>query len=122
MPDEVSLKQLCKYDLLLREDESVSRDFLDNIFALENIVVTPVMESISNQALISAAVQNLSVTIMPENMLTRQLENGALRKITVTDYEFTRNSYLVYHKDKFFGSAKKEIFDFCYKNYKHMQN
>ena len=120
MPDTVTLKELCRYDLLLREDESVSREFLDNFFALENIVVTPVMESISNQALISAAVQNLGVTIMPEALLTRQLNNGGLRKITVLDYEFTRNSYLVYHKDKSFGAVKKEIFDFCYKKYKYM--
>ncbi len=118
MPEEVTLKELCKYDLLLREDESVSREFLDHIFALENLVVTPVMESISNQALISAAVQNLGVTIMPEALLKRQLENGGLRKITVSDYEFTRNSYIIYHKDKSFSSIKKEIFDFCYKNYK----
>ena len=122
MPDTVTLKELCKYELLLREDESVSREFLDHIFALENLVVTPVMESISNQALISAAAQNLGVTIMPEALLTRQLTNGGLRKITVSDYEFTRNSYLIHHKDKSFGSIKKEIFDFCYKNYKHKQN
>lgn len=122
MPDNVTLRELCKYDLLLREDESVSREFLDHIFALENLIVTPVMESISNQALISAAVQNLGVTIMPEALLTRQLNNGGLRKITVTDYEFTRNSYLIYHKNKTFGSVKKEIFDFCYKNYKNTKN
>lgn len=121
IPDTVTLKELCKYDLLLREDESVSREFLDHIFALENIAVTPVMESISNQALISAAVQSLGVTIMPEAMLTRQLNSGTLRKITVSDYEFTRNSYLIYHKDKSFGTIKKDIFDFCYKNYKRKQ-
>ena len=118
IPDTVTLKELCNYDLLLREDESVSREFLDHIFALENIVVNPVMESISNQALISAAVHNLGVTIMPEALLTRQLSNGSLHKITVSDYEFTRNSYLIYHKDKAFSSVKKEIFDFAYKNYK----
>lgn len=118
MPDTVTLNELCRYDLLLREDESVSREFLDHIFALENLVVTPVMESISNQALVSAAVHNLGVTIMPEALLTRHLGNGGLRKITVSDYEFTRNSYLIHHKDKTFGSVKKEIFDFCYKNYK----
>ncbi|MBR4099374.1 MAG: LysR family transcriptional regulator [Clostridia bacterium] len=122
MPDNVTLRELCKYDLLLREDESVSREFLDHIFALENLIVTPIMESISNQALISAAVQNLGVTIMPEALLTRQLNNGGLRKITVTDYEFTRNSYLIFHKNKTFGSVKKEIFDFCYKNYKNTKN
>ena len=121
MPDTVTLKELCNYDLLLREDESVSREFLDHIFALENIVVTPIMESISNQALISATAQNLGVTIMPESMLTRQLANGGLRKITVSDYEFARNSYLIYHKDKTFNSVKKEIFDYCYKTYKSSQ-
>ena len=118
MPDTVTLKELCKYDLLLREDESVSREFLDHIFALENIIVTPIMESISNQALISAAGQNLGVTIMPEALLTRQLANGGLRKITVLDYEFARNSYIIYHKDKTFTSVKKEVFEFSYKTYK----
>ncbi len=117
MPDEVSLKELCEYDLLLREDEGVSREFLGHIFARENIVVNPVMESISNQALISAAAQNLGVTILPESLLTRQLQSGELRKITVSDYEFTRNSYLIYHKAKVFGSAKKDILDYCYENY-----
>lgn len=118
MPDTVTLRELCDYDLLLREDESMSREFLDHVFALKNIVVTPIMESISNQALISATVQNLGVTIMPETLLTRQLANGSLRKITVSDYEFARNSYLIYHKDKTFASVKKDIFDFSYKNYK----
>lgn len=122
IPDSVTLKQLCKYDLLLREDESVSREFLDHIFALENIVVTPIMESISNQALIAAATQNLGVTIMPEALLTRQLNNGKLRKINVLDYEFTRNSYIIHHKDKSFGDVKNEIFNYCYKNYKNKQN
>ncbi len=118
IPDTVSLKELCEYDLLLREDEGVSREFLDHIFARESIVVSPVMESISNQALISAAVQNLGVTILPEALLARQLRRGELRRIQVSDYEFTRNSYLIYHKEKIFGSVKKEIFDYCYQNYR----
>ena len=118
MPEEVTLKELCEYDLLLREDESVSREFLDHIFARENIVLNPVMESISNEALISVAVRNLGVTILPKSLVKRQLNKGKLREIRVFDYEFTRNSYMIYHKDKTFGSVKKEIFDYCYKNYK----
>ncbi len=118
MPDTVTLKELCKYDLLLREDESVSREFLDHIFARENIVVNPVMESISNQALISSAIRNLGVTILSESLLSRPLAKGELRKINVLDYEFTRNSYLIYHKDKTFGSVKKDIFDYCYENFR----
>ncbi len=116
--ESVTLKELCKYDLLLREDESVSREFLDHIFARENIVVNPVMESISNQALISSAIRNLGVTILSESLLKRPLKKGELRKIDVLDYEFTRNSYLIYHKDKTFGSVKKDIFDYCYNTYR----
>ncbi len=118
MPESVTLKELCKYDLLLREDESVSRDFLDHAFARENIVVNPVMESISNQALISSAVRNLGIAILPESLLKSRLKKGELRKIKIVDYEFTRNSYLIYHKDKTFGSVKKEVFEYCYENFK----
>ncbi len=117
MPDTVTLKELCRYDLLLREDEGVSREFLDHIFARENIVLNPVMESISNQALISAAVQNLGVAILPQSLVTPHIHSGELRNITVSDYVFTRNSYLIYHKDKIFGAVKKEIFAYCYNNY-----
>ena len=118
IPNSLTLKELCKYDLLLREDDSVSREFLDRTFALENIVVKPVIESVSNQALISAARENLGVTILPESLLKRHLKNGKLKKIDICDHEFTRNSYLIYHKDKTFNDIKNEIFNYAYKNYK----
>lgn len=117
IPNSLTLKELCKYDLLLREDDSVSREFLEHTFALENIVVKPVIESVSNQALISAARENLGITILPESLLRRQLKSGKLKKIEITDHEFTRNSYLIYHKNKTFGGVKKEIFDYSLKNY-----
>ncbi len=117
IPETVTIKELCKYDLLLREDESVSREFLDQIFARENIVVNPVMESISNHALISSAKRNLGVTILSESLVKHHLKRDKLRKINVLDYEFTRNSYLIYHKDKTFGSVKQDIFDYCYNSY-----
>ncbi len=117
IPDTVTLKELCTYDLLLREDESVSREFLDRIFTRENIVVNPIMESISNQALIASAKRNLGVTILSESLLKHHISRGELRKINVVDYEFTRSSYLIYHKDKSFGSVKKDIFDYCRKSY-----
>ncbi len=118
IPSKLTLKELCNYDLLLREDEGVSREFLDHIFARENIILKPVMESISNQALISAAKRNLGVTILPQSLLSRQIKKGKIKTITVTDYELTRNSHLILHKDKAFGSVKKDIFDYCYEHYK----
>ena len=117
IPDSIKLEELCKYDLLLREDGSVSREFLSHSLGLNNITVSPIIESVSNQALISAATENLGVTILPETMVKSRLKKGRLKKITITDCELTRNSYLIYHKNKTFSPAKKDIFDFCFKNF-----
>lgn len=117
VPSSLTLKELCKYDLLLREDDSVSREFLDHTFALENIVVKPVIESVSNQALISAARENLGVTILPESLLKRHLKSGKLKKIEICDHEFTRNSYLIYHKNKSFSGIKEDIFNYSFKSH-----
>ena len=80
------------------------------------------MESISDQALISAATQNLGITILPEALVKKRLAKGTLRKINVSDYEFARNSYIIFHKDKTFTSIKKEVFNFSYKSYKNVKN
>lgn len=117
IPQQLTLKELCNYELLLREDGSVSREFLSHSLALHNISVSPVIESVSNQALISAATENLGVTILPETMLKSRLKKGRLKEIIICDCELTRNSFLIYHKNKTFSPFKKEVFDFCYKNY-----
>lgn len=117
IPETVTLKELCSYDLLLREDGSVSREFLSHILGLKNITVAPVVESVSNQALISASCENLGVTILPEALLKNYLRKGDLRKINISDCELTRNSYLIYHKNRTFNSVKKEIAIFCYNNF-----
>lgn len=117
IPDTVTLKQLCKYDLLLREDDSVSREFLGHMLGARNITVSPVIESVSNQALISAARENLGVTVLPESLLKSHIRKGYLRKINISDCELTRVCSLIYHKNKTFSPIKKEIIDFCFNNY-----
>lgn len=118
---QVTLKQLSKKDLLLREDDSVSREFLSYVFGLHNIKVEPIMESVSNEALISAASENLGVTILPEPLLDSHINRGTLRKIDILDCELTRNSYLIFHRNKTFRPVKRQIFDFCFNNYNYVQ-
>lgn len=117
IPQSLTLKELCQYDLLLREDGSVSREFLTQAWIGHNISITPVMESVSNQALISAARENLGVTILPEALLLSQIKRGRLKKIEITDCEFSRNVYIIYHKNKSFTGVKRQVFDFCHKNF-----
>lgn len=113
----VTLKQLCKYDMLLREDGSISREFLSHVFSLHGINVTPIMESVSNQALISATRENLGVTILPLALVSSRIKRGQLKKIEITDCDFSRNVYIIYHKNKKFNGIKKDIFNFCHINF-----
>lgn len=117
IPQSVTLKELCKYDLLLREDGSVSREFLSQTLGLHGISVTPIMESVSNQALISAARENLGVSILPEALVSNRIKRGQLRTIEITDCEFSRNAYIIFHKNKSFAGVKRQVFDFCYNNF-----
>lgn len=117
IPESVTLKELCEYDLLLREDDSVSREFISQHLALKNLSVSPVIESVSNQALIYAAIENLGVTLLPEALLKNHFEKKRLRAIKITDCQLTRNLYLIYHKNKNFTQTKKELFDFCLNNF-----
>ena len=118
IPEKLTLKELCKYDLLLREDDGVSREFIDQVFARENIVVNPMIESVSNHALISAAVNNLGVALLPEPLIKSRLKSGKLKSVTITDHEFIRSSYLIYHKGKTFSDIKKTIIEFSLQNFK----
>ena len=119
IPQALTLKELCAYDLLLREDDGVSREFLDHAFATKDIVIKPMIESVSNQALISSAINNLGVTLLPESLIEKPLKSGKLKKIAITDHTFIRNSYLIYHKNKTFSATKKNIYEFALHNFKH---
>ena len=112
-PKEVNLKELVVYDLLLREKGSTSRDFLDNILSINGLEVKPVMESISNQAIISAVRENLGVAVLPEGLIHRQLSSGRLQEIKVKDAELLRQSYIISHKNKRFDKVSKEIYEHC---------
>ncbi len=119
IPSALTLKELCRYDLLLREDDSVSREFLDHAFATKDIVIKPIIESVSNQALISSAMNNLGVTLLPESLVDAPLKSGKLKKITITDHTFIRSSYLIYHKNKTFSATIKKIYEFARSNFQN---
>ncbi len=112
-PKELSLKELSKCDLLLREKGSTSRDFLDNILSINGLEVKPTMESISNQAIISAVRENLGVAVLPESLIHRQILRGRLKEIKLKDAELLRQSYIISHRNKRFDKVSKEIYDYC---------
>jgi DNA-binding transcriptional LysR family regulator len=104
---------LKKYDFLLREKGSASRDYFESILTLNHIKVVPFLESASNQALISAAQKGLGIAVLPQKIVNEHIASGSLRQIKTPLFSVPRKSFVIYGKNAEFAKRKREIFEFC---------
>lgn len=113
IPSSVTVNELSKTDLLLRERGSSSRNHLETVFNLNGISCSPAMESISNQAIISAVIENFGVAVLPEALVRPYILKKKLREIELKGVKLLRQSYVISHKNKKFGRTLSEIYNYC---------
>lgn len=113
IPGTLPLAELVRYPLLLREKGSASRDLFDRSAAALHCSVTPMIESISNQCLITSAMAGLGIAVLPEGLVSERICAGAVKQITVTDTDFSRIHYLLTHKNKKLNPIQKEAYRLC---------
>ena len=105
------LDQLAQSPLLLREKDSAGRIFLDHIFALHELEVDPILESISTLAILQAVHAGLGISFLPEPLVRENIQSGLVSTCTVSDETFQRENYLVWHKQKFLTNSAKQAMD-----------
>lgn len=111
--DEISLTELSKYPLLLREKGSASRELTDKVIGETGITASPLIESASNQALIAAAAENHGIAVLPQKLVQPYIDGGILKTIRVTGIDFKRKYCVIYHKNKKFGARQRQAFEMC---------
>ena len=111
IPDKTELSDLQAHNLLFREKGSASRELLDNVFSLHHLSVSPMMESVSNEAILAAAAAGLGIAILPEGLISSYLALGQLRRIEITGINFDREYYMISHKNKKFSPLQRQIYD-----------
>jgi DNA-binding transcriptional LysR family regulator len=104
---DITLKQLSKEKLLLRESGSGMRASIDQMFYLENLYFIPACENVSSLSLIELAKLGLGITILSKALVQESLENGELLELNLSDAEFSRNYFIIYHKHKNLSPAIK---------------
>ena len=109
----IDVRKLASQPLLLREKGSSSREHLESIFKRNGISSAPIMESISNQAIIVAAKENFGVAVLPQALVAKDVQKGKLKEVKLLDYELKRTSFVFWHRNKKFGSTQKAILDYC---------
>ena len=109
----VTLEELTNHSLLVREVGSASRDLFDNALASAHLTMKPMVESVSNQCLISAAISGLGVAILPEGLVSDAVKAGALKVIDTANTDFSRTHYLLIHKNKKLNPIQMQAYQMC---------
>ena len=101
----ISVEELSKETLLLREKGSAIRDCLDNALSRKDIFITPAWTSTNSQALIQGIKNNLGISILPDVLIKDELKKNQLKKLSIDGIELKNNNYIVYHKDKYISNT-----------------
>lgn len=112
--EKVTLKDLRQEPLLLSEKDSVSRILVERIFALHNMTVEPMMESISTHAIVQSVHQGIGISFLPERLVHHSVESGFIASRPVEEESFIRTNYIAWHKNKLITQAAENLFVLCH--------
>lgn len=97
----LSLQQLCRYPLLLREEGSAVRDTFDRILMSENLKAEPVWESVNSLALVKAAESGLGIAILPQSIVEQPLSANRLRLVGLKASGLENQMLVLCHKNQY---------------------
>lgn len=114
--DYITLENLSKHKLIVREKGSASRNLLEDTFKSYNLTFTPYIESQSNEAIISLVEENLGVAAIPHSLVKKEISEKSLREISVEGISFARDFYLIKCKNKKMNAYQQKIFEYVLNN------
>ena len=116
--ENLKLSDIKDCNFLLREAGSAGRTFLEHIFALHDMTINPILESVSTQAIIKAVSKGLGISILPKQLVKASIEGREVATNKIKDQNFSRNYFIVWHKNKFITNSAKEFEKLC-KNFRY---
>lgn len=112
IPDKIAVWDLAKYPLLIREHGSSSRDLLESFANTHGVILTPIMDSSNNQALITALYSSLGVAFLPHSYVTGHLERNKFKEIEIEGFDANQTHYLIMHKNKKLNPLQQQAYEF----------
>lgn len=114
--DKVTVKDLEKLTLILREQGSATRNVMEKYLKELKLKSYKSMELVSNEAVKQAVIAGLGFSIMPLIGLKHELNNGLLKIFPLKGLPIVTNWNLIYNKGKNLGPAASELVKFISTN------
>ena len=106
---EVSLEELIKENLLLREKGSAIRDTFDSLLFINGFSCTPTWTSTNSQALIQGIKNNIGISVLPEILLKNEVEKNEVVLLDIKGTKLKNNNSIVIHKDKYINEFMEKF-------------
>jgi len=112
----ITLLELSQQALLLREENSGTREYIESFFEMEGINIVPMWESTGTQTLVNAAALGLGVTILPVVLINEFNNRDKLKRLQLSGIELKRKFKIIYHKNKALSQSLQRFVVLCKKH------
>lgn len=108
-PEIKSIEDINKKALLLFRSGCSYREILDKWFQKEKMFPSKVMEFGTLDGIIGCVAAGLGISILPQSVITKQIEEGSIKKHQIPEEYAKVKTVFIYRKDKYFTGALKEF-------------
>lgn len=117
LPDcgKITIRELSKMNLLLREAGSGSRKCIEAVFKRHGIPTIPAAESASTMTLLNLAEAGYGAAILPRAMFDGPCARRHLCLAELSDDRFDRHFYLLHHPRKYISTTMSAVIN-CLKS------
>lgn len=109
--EAISLEELARQPLLVRETGSTARTVLQHALEARELGCHIAWESVSTEALLRAAAEGLGVAVLPEARVDSQA--GAVTARPIAGQALKRHRVAVWHKEKYLTASMKRFLELC---------
>ncbi|MCH3917269.1 MAG: LysR family transcriptional regulator [Spirochaetia bacterium] len=107
---KISLHDICRQHLLLREQGSASRTLIDSLFKAKGYEMKVDIESTDFVSLLPLVRNNLGISIVPQALVEH---DNRLQILHVEGADFQRAYAIIRHKDKTLGTLAHSFINLC---------
>lgn len=100
-------------DFMLREKGSAGREVFDGLLAANELTITPLWQSASNQAILHGVKAGLGISILPYSLVRERLEKGEIAEFRIKGLALNRKFSVIYHKNKFLPQSARTLIRLC---------
>lgn len=109
--DTVDLEKLPLHKFIGFEKDVPTRELIDNLLALSNVEIRPIMEFDNIETVKRAVEINSGISILPRTAISQELTNGTLKAISFANANFVRPTGIIVRKHKVLSKPARYLLE-----------